>query len=268
MYRPMLAETSPAPFDDPGFLFEVKWDGYRAIAQTGPSPRFFGRTTELTSAFPELGDLLRGLPPESVLDGEIIAMGEDGRPSFFDMRRPGRRLAYVAFDLLEDGGFPLLKDPLARRRALLREMMDLKVDDRLLFSYGQIGEGKVFFAAVRDLGLEGMMAKHLASPYLAGQRSPLWLKVLNGREAVVSVLLLEQTPGHAWVAHIFEGGRPRGRVLIPRPEISEALLAGVAVRREGPRFLLDPPVRAEVRYRELTPEGRFRHARFRRFLGP
>lgn len=268
MYRPMLARTSPEPFDDPEWLFEPKWDGYRALLETGKGTvRLFGRRSELTSRFPEFAQLPSG-GVTGVLDGEIIAIGGDGRPDFYALSRVDRRLRYVAFDLLEEGGRPLLREPLIRRRELLETVLRAVDDSLLMFSRGWPGEGEAFFRAVVDLDLEGMMAKKLASPYLPGERSSTWLKVLNGKEIVVSVPWVEETAAHEWVALAVEGKTPRGHLRLPRPEIPEGLLMKTAVLREGRRFCFTPPLRAEVRFRELTPDGQFRHGVLKRLLSP
>lgn len=266
MYRPMLAEAWPEPFDDEAFLFEVKWDGYRAIAQTDSGVRFFGRRRELTDLFPELG-LPASLGP-CVLDGEIVALDKAGRPSFYGLRKKGRRLVYMAFDLLEKAGVPLLARPLRERRASLEDLLLHLEDERILLSRGQTGEGRLFFEGIRSLSLEGMMAKDLSSPYLPGERSRSWRKVLNGHEATVSVPVLLRTPSHEWVAVVEEHGHPRGRLRIPKAEVPDRLFSGIRVERMGDVWRLTPPPLAEVRYRELTPDGQFRHGMFRRFLTP
>ena len=265
MYRPMLAETAEGPFDDPLWLFEVKWDGYRAIAEIGATTRLFGRRREFTEDFRGLREL-GGAGPRRVLDGEIVAVGEDGRPDFYALREKGRRLYYVAFDLLEEEGESLISRPLSERRDHLEQVLSRLDDERLVLSTAREGEGVALFRAVVELDLEGMMAKLLASPYHPGERSASWLKILNGNETVVLVPWIEETDAHEWVAGCVEDEAPRGRLLIPRPEVTEELLGETNVEKVGRRYHLNPPLRAEVSYRQLTPDGQFRHGVLKRLL--
>jgi len=265
VYRPMLAVTSPTPFDDPGWSYELKWDGFRAIVATGPVVRVFGRRTELTRTFPEMADIIGGLPWGAVLDGELVALDDDGRPSFYRLRQADRRLTYVVFDILEIEGTPVISEPLSMRRERLVDLVGHEPSGGLVVSRHQAANGRQLFAAVAALGLEGVMAKRLDSPYLPGQRSHLWQKFLNVKEALVDVVGIEETPAHAWVAHVEERGVPRGRVPIPDAHIPKRVLQDVTVIRRGRLFTITPPLAAGVRYREITPDGFFRHPQWRGF---
>lgn len=185
--RPMQALSSEAPFRSPDYLFEVKWDGLRCVlhvdAQGGVRIHDRGLNV-ITPLVPELSTLGRQVQGGSVLDGELVATDGDGRPDPLRLRRrlalgsSAREeipLAFLAFDLLWHKGQPQMRQQLKRRRARL---------ERAVVSGGHIfvpeaiaGDGVELFEACLERGLEGIMAKHLRSTYVPGQRSPFWLKV-------------------------------------------------------------------------------------------
>ena len=188
--RPMLARAS-RPFDSEEYLFEVKWDGIRALAlvdQTGY--RLVSRhDQELTDAFPELA-FLDDLPPGTVLDGELVVF-QQGRPQLSLVQgRKSLRAAhkirvravttpatYIVFDQLLDRYQSLLDQPLGDRRRILRQTVARGPDTRLVFSDGVIGAGEELYAQVTSRQLEGVMAKRLDSLYQPGKRSGAWLKI-------------------------------------------------------------------------------------------
>ena len=189
-YEPMMAVLTSKPFDDDGWLFEVKWDGHRCLANLGTSTRLTSRTSrDMTAQFPELIDMHRQLAARNaVVDGEIVALDREGRPSFERMqdrfhrtpeelaRNKGRvPVQFLAFDLLWLDGQPLLDLPLVERRARLVEVLVETKDIRL--SQVVEGAGTDFFEQVRALQLEGIVAKRAASPYRPGIRSHDWRKI-------------------------------------------------------------------------------------------
>jgi ATP-dependent DNA ligase len=187
---PMLAMPA-RPFDDPAYLFEIKWDGVRALAAVEEGGwRLWGRgLADYTARYPELA-CLRGLPAETLVDGELVVL-KHGRPDLASLLRRHQLtdawkignahrwcpVRYVLFDLLYHRGRCLLREPLARRRELLTEMCAALQAPEVLFSESVIGWGKTFYQAVVAQGHEGVMAKHLAAPYRPGRRSPTWRKI-------------------------------------------------------------------------------------------
>jgi bifunctional non-homologous end joining protein LigD len=192
---PMLA-VAGKPFDSPEYLFEVKWDGVRALAADGPGGWvLWGRGgADYTSRYPELACLAR-LPAGTVLDGELIRLGPAGVPSLAALLRrhqllhPERVAAaaraapvtYVAFDLLALAGRSLVAEPLHTRRAALQELLADLGEPGLVFSPGVVGAGRAFFDLVVAGGHEGIVAKHQASRYRPGRRSATWVKVKPAR---------------------------------------------------------------------------------------
>ena len=189
--HPMLATLAAKAFDDPDWLFEIKWDGYRAVAfiENGRVRLVSRNQNDLTAQFPELGSLPQFLKAESaILDGEIVALDEEGRPSFSLMQQrtgfqPGkRRLArregvpviYHAFDLLYLDGFDLRRVALEQRKQVLQDR--IKVGGVIQFSDHYAEKGVALFEAAKQRGLEGIVAKKRSSTYQE-KRSSDWLKI-------------------------------------------------------------------------------------------
>jgi bifunctional non-homologous end joining protein LigD len=190
--KPMLAVLARKPFDHPDWIFEVKWDGYRAIAEIrdGKVSLYSRNRISLNKKFSPIADALREFSFEAVLDGEIVVVDEQGRPDFQmlqNYQKSGKgHLLYHVFDLLYFQGHDLTDLPLLRRKDLLKRILPSSA--RVKFSSHVEKEGVLFFNAVREKGLEGIMAKHSQSPYRMGRRSPKWQKVKTSRtqEAVIA----------------------------------------------------------------------------------
>jgi bifunctional non-homologous end joining protein LigD len=191
--HPMLAISTAKAFDNPDWVFEIKWDGYRAIAFIeGGRARLVSRSqNDLTAQFPELGRLPQFLKAErAVLDGEIVALDDEGRPSFSLMQQrtgfqPGKRrlarregvpVVYYAFDLLYLDGFDLRRVGLEQRKQLLQDRIVAGVDDVIHFSDHYAEKGLALFEAAKQRGLEGIVAKKRNSRY-EEQRTSDWLKI-------------------------------------------------------------------------------------------
>jgi bifunctional non-homologous end joining protein LigD len=194
---PMLARRHALPKDEANWAFEVKWDGVRAIAHSQPGRiRFVTRDgDEVSAAYPELRALNRALSSHAaILDGEIVAFDEQGKPSFqalqprIDPRGAAavRRQAaehpvtYVIFDLLWLDGHSLMELPYAERRKRLAE---LQLDgEHWRVPVHHEGDGSALLAAVREQGLEGVVAKRLDSHYAPGRRDGSWLTIPSEAE--------------------------------------------------------------------------------------
>jgi bifunctional non-homologous end joining protein LigD len=188
---PMLATSIDDPFDDPEWLFEIKWDGYRAIAflENG-KVRLVSRTqNDLTAQFPELRNLPASVKAKTaILDGEVVALDDEGRASFSLMqqrtglRRPGQRTAprhevpilYYVFDLLYLDGYDLRRVALEQRKEVLTKIVT--AGDALRFSDHYPGQGIALFEVAKKKGLEGILAKRRRSIY-EERRTRDWLKI-------------------------------------------------------------------------------------------
>jgi bifunctional non-homologous end joining protein LigD len=189
--HPMLATPVDEPFDGPEWLFEIKWDGYRAIAfiEDGKLRLVSRNQNELTPRYPELKDLPKFVKAKTaILDGEVVALDEQGRASFSLMQqrtgfRPGGRRAvanadvpvlYYAFDVLYLDGYDWRRVPLERRKKKLASL--LVTGDALRYSDHYEQQGKALFEMARAKGLEGILAKKRDSIYQE-HRSSEWLKI-------------------------------------------------------------------------------------------
>jgi len=189
--HPMLATLVDKPFDDAEWLFEIKWDGYRAVAflQDGKVRLFSRNQNDLTAEYPELTGLAQNVRARTaILDGEIVALDEQGRASFSLMqqrsgfREPGRRgarnasipILYYAFDLLYLDGYSLFNVGLEKRKELLAGIV--AAGDILRYSDHHLGQGTALFQAAAGKQLEGIVAKRRRSWYIQ-KRSREWLKM-------------------------------------------------------------------------------------------
>lgn len=178
--KPMLAGLAPGPFDHPDWIYEVKWDGYRAIAEVrkGRVALQSRNGISFNKRFAPVAEALAKLDFDAVLDGEIVVVDENGRSNFQLLQHSepgGGRLLYYVFDLLHFQGHDLTGLPLLRRKELLKKV--LPPSPRFRFSEHIAKDGMLFFAAARENGLEGILAKHGASRYEPGRRTREWLKV-------------------------------------------------------------------------------------------
>jgi len=200
--EPMLATAAAKLPGDDGWAYEIKWDGIRALAYIGRDELRIAarRGADHTPRYPELAALTDALGGhEAILDGEIVAFDESGRPSFqllqrrmglsneatIRMRARETPATYVAFDLLWLDGRSLLAEPYERRR---EELAELGIDGpNWQAPSHHVGEGERLWQAVRERGLEGVVAKRIESPYRPGKRSREWLKIRyrRGQELVI-----------------------------------------------------------------------------------
>jgi bifunctional non-homologous end joining protein LigD len=190
--RPMLATLVKEPFDDPDWIFEVKWDGYRAVAEIRDDDvSLYSRNLiSLDNKFFPIVASLRKLRFDAVLDGEIVVVDDQGRSDFQMLQHyqdaGSGYLLYYVFDLLYFRGHDLTDLPLVRRKSLLKKI--LPSASRTRFSDHIWGNGILFYNAAKEKGLEGIIAKHSRSVYQAGRRSRQWLKVKTRltQEAVIA----------------------------------------------------------------------------------
>ena len=294
--KPMLAMTGALPAG-PGWGYEFKWDGVRALADLGrDGGRFYARSgVEITAAYPELA-ALHEQAGAVLLDGEVVVLTEGGQPSFtalaerMHVRDPVRaaRLAatlpvtYVIFDLLRRGGEDLTGWPYRRRREAL-DALGLGGSRWAVPPF--FPDGPATYHAAGEHGLEGVVAKRLDSVYRPGVRSPDWLKVKL--EVTADFVVGGWRPGVRRIGGLLVGvpapddGRLvfRGRVGGGIGAATERELLAVleplrtdrspfdgGVPREDTRgaIWVRPEIVVEVKYGQRTPDGRLRFPRLRR----
>ena len=207
--EPMLASLSNQPFSDPNWLFEIKWDGVRAVAFVSDNKLTLRsrNNIDITKRYPELASLPKHFAAQqAIIDGEIVALDENGRSSFerlqerMHVRAPGEKqiaatpVVFFAFDLLYLNGFDLREAPLLQRKQLLLRL--LFPSQQIRFADHQLEKGRELFELARQHGLEGIVAKRADSIYVP-DRSSSWLKlkVTQDVDAVVGGWTEARTPG-------------------------------------------------------------------------
>jgi bifunctional non-homologous end joining protein LigD len=180
-YVPMLATLADAVPKGADWLHEVKWDGYRAIVRltAGDAAMKSRNGKDLTGRFPTVARAIERAvkTPDCVLDGEVCALDEEGRATFSAMQqgKEGTTYVFVAFDLLEVEGEPLVDRPLTERRERLEQLIDRRSRSVLLSEAFE--DGPALFDAAREQRYEGVVSKRAGSRYLSGKRTRDWLKV-------------------------------------------------------------------------------------------
>ncbi len=288
--EPQLATLVDEPPRGEEWLHEIKLDGYRVLARwDGERPQLFTRhALDWTDRFPAVAAALTKLPAESaLLDGEIVALTADGKPSFQALQRALREgkgeLTYFVFDLLHLDGRDLAVQPLRERKARLASLLAKARGTTLRYSDHVEGRGLDFHRSACKLGLEGMVSKRADAPYRPG-RSRDWLKIKCGRRQEAVIGGFSEPSGTrsglgALLLGVMEGGKLRyaGKV---GTGFDAATLRDLRARlgkleRAKPPFDPAPP-RAEVRgahwvqprlvaevsFAEWTEDGRMRQASF------
>ena len=292
----MLAESRDAPFTDPAWLFELKLDGYRLLASAGP--RLFSRNgNDLSHSFPEVSRAVASLPVNGlVLDGEVVALDEAGRPSFQRLQQRGKLtrsldigqaavenpVTYYAFDLLAAEGFDLRPLPLVVRKRLLRKLLPPAGAIRFLDHFE--GDGELLYQQVQKLGLEGIVGKQANSTYRTG-RSPCWLKIRTRLSADFVVVGFTASKGlrtgfgALLLAQYVEGAlvySGRAGTGFSDKQLSEVRETLAVSRREGPACggpippekgitWTEPRMVCEVEFTEWTEERLLRQPVFLHF---
>jgi len=190
--KPMLATLIEEPFDRKEWIFEIKWDGYRAIADISRKKiRLYSRNgVSFNDRFYPIVESLESVPGEYVLDGEVVVVDEEGRASFQQLQNYMRsgvgKLIYYVFDILFVNHCDLRSLPLIRRKEILRQILPEDIPNVKYVEHVE-EHGSAFFHAAVEKGIEGIIAKERNSTYQTGKRSQDWqkIKILNRQEAVI-----------------------------------------------------------------------------------
>ncbi|MCK1513095.1 non-homologous end-joining DNA ligase [Bradyrhizobium sp. 190] len=188
--QPMLATLTDAPFDDPGWVFEDKYDGFRMIAEIRRGKvSLYSRNGKIISrSYIEVAKALEGVKGDAVIDGELVAIGKDGVSHFQLLQNALRheaKLLYCAFDLMFQNAADLRKQPLLERKERLKAILPRH---RLIaFSRHRKANGTKFFSEAERKGLEGVMAKRADSAYASGSRTVDWLKIKTAKRQEVVI---------------------------------------------------------------------------------
>ena len=316
--RPMLASlpSQPPRMKDPAYVYEPKVDGIRAIVEVlpgapRPAVRFWSRNgNEKTAQFPDIvdavGSWLKKIKAPVVVDGEIVALDERGRPAGFQRLQhrihvtvPGFRskkailppdeqpAAFIAFDLLRDGDDDLRDRPLIDRRKRLEALFKKHKPTSSLVRITEqfAGDGTALEQQAAEEGWEGLMVKLARSPYRTGRRSPEWMKhKLNKQDEFVVCGWTDPGGARQHFGSLILGARNGGRLqyagevgtgfkgaelerimrLLKRLESKSSPFDPVPklLSAKGKPHWVKPQLVAQVRYTEITDDGRLRHPAF------
>ena len=294
----MLAETREKPFSRPGWIYELKHDGYRLLAarERGTALLVTRNGNDYTTVFPEVARAVEALPLDGlILDGEVVVLNDDGRSSFERLQQRGglsrpvdvRKVAvehpatFFAFDLVAVEGFDVRPVPLLERKALLRRV--LPAAGALKFSDHIEERGEEFYQSLEVMGLEGMVAKKADSPYRGG-RSANWVKIrVDNTDDFVVVGYSQPKGSRAGLGTLhlanyldgtltYAGTAGGGFTAKQLDDFTEAL---GSVGRKAPPFAgpvpptkgitwVEPGMVVEIRFKEYTAEGLLRQPTFLR----
>lgn len=283
-FRPMLAELSRSSFSRKNWIYEIKYDGYRAILfkKDGRVSLISRNGNNLNKDYPEIVESAKKIYPDCVIDGEIIIANESGGGDFQGLQqlkgtKNRGKLRFIGFDLVYVGGYTLSDLPLELRKGVLEKLLAPLKESGIRYSRHIEQQGNAYFKAAGEMGLEGIIAKKKSSPYLRGKRSSNWQKFKHQGEAILPVLGLTESS---------DVKRPFGALLLGREEngnkmqfagkvgtgfsdknMKEILNTLKAHRREERwfkipdrvKFWVNPEIKARVRFTQETSDGKLRH---------
>jgi bifunctional non-homologous end joining protein LigD len=289
-YRPMLATLADALPAGDDWTYEIKWDGYRALGyvRNGEAKLLSRRDNDLTQRFLPIAKALEKATrsPTCVVDGEVCALDDHGRPSFSAMQqgKASTPLIYAVFDVLEIDGAPVVDLPLEERRERLQQLLNTQTKGAQAVQVSAtFDDGEALLAAAEQQGLEGVMAKKLGSKYCEGRRTRDWLKIkTHGEEEFVVVgytkgegrrassfgslvVATNDGGGLRWVGNVGTGFNERTiRELLAAMEplrVDESPLSTVPKMprvRKGDVVWVRPALVAQVKFIEWTHDGHLR----------
>lgn len=284
----MLCRVEETPFDDEEWAFEIKWDGYRALAdlRNGNLSLYSRNGIDFSEKFKKVANALRMQEHDMVLDGEIVAYDENGKPNFQLLQgiieQPDTVVIYQVFDLLWLNGHSTEHLSYLQRKELLKQA--LNENKAVLYHDHVLAKGKDFFRAAKDLGLEGIIAKKKESLYKEGIRSSEWLKIKihQSDEAVIcgftepkgsrksfgSLILGKYLNGKlVFCGHTGTGFNDKNLSEVynrMKPLITERSSFAVTPKTNNRATWVLPVLVAEIKYSELTKDHIYRHPVFLR----
>lgn len=284
----MLCKTTNQAFDDEDWAFEIKWDGYRAIADLrNDSIGLYSRNgLDFSQKFKKVANALKLQEHEMILDGEIVAYDDKGKPNFQWLQRigdnPDLALIYQVFDLLWLNGHSTEELTYLERKELLKEA--LVQNDIVQFHDHIIKDGKDFYQVANDLGLEGIVAKKTDSTYKEGVRSSEWLKIKINQtdEAIIcgftepkgsrnkfgSLILGKYLDGEmVFCGHTGTGFNDKALSelhQLMKPLIIEKSVFKITPKTNAKATWIKPQLVAEIKFTEVTKDFIYRHPVFLR----
>ena len=282
----MLAKETKEVFDDDNWLFEIKWDGYRAIAEIENGHiRLYSRNgITFENSYPVVARGLKKIKEKCVLDGEIVVLNDKGQPEFQLLQHyednTHRPIQYYVFDLLSLNGNDTCSLPLIERKELLKKI--IKKNEVIKYSDHIIGSGKSFFEVTREQGLEGIMAKKSDSQYYKGRRTNEWLKIKHNQtqEAIIAgytlpgggrkyfgalVLGIREEDKLKYIGHTGSGFNQQSLKEMYKklqPLVQEESPFDEKVKTNMPVTWVKPELVCEIKFSEITHDGKLRHPIF------
>lgn len=282
---PMTAKSSEKIIHGKDWAFEIKWDGYRAIADLTDGVKLYSRNgLDFSNQFRKIANALLSQPHSMIIDGEIVAYGADGKPNFQLLQQIGQNknltVVYQVFDLLFLNGHSVQGLSYLQRKELLKEAL---VENEFIKYHDHVLEdGKQFFKLVEDMGLEGMMAKKTDSTYSVGIRSSEWLKVKTQQTDEVIICGYTEPKGSRKYFGSLILGKYSGKKLefaghigtgfsdkllkelhaTMQPLITEKIPFDTVPKTNGKATWLKPELVAEIKYSEITNDHIYRHPVF------
>ncbi|TKK68902.1 DNA ligase D [Ilyomonas limi] len=282
----MLAGETRLPFSNNQWIFEIKWDGYRAIAKCGlKHPLLYSRNAvSFEEKYPKIYNAVRAITTKMVLDGEIVVFDENGNPNFQKLQYYSHYehlpMYYYVFDILQYKGKEVMDLPLLERKALLKKV--LPESDVIRYCDHVENDGEAFFTVMQQRNMEGMIAKLKTSVYIPGTRTNNWLKIKHQRtEEVVIAGYTAPKGARQFFGAVVLGKYENGKLVYVGHSgtgFDKALLKELFnkfqsyITHENPFgkwvpvnngvIWLKPHFVANIRYSELTREGIVRHPVF------
>ncbi len=285
--EPMKAQLSDLPaFDSIDWIFEIKWDGYRAIAEVnGDNNKLYSRNgLTFDKAYPKVFDALRKIKKKAVIDGEIVVFDEKGKPNFQKLQNYQSNdkftIQYYVFDILYLDGKNITNLPVTERKEILKKV--LPKSEVILYCDHVDTEGKALFQEMRKMNLEGMIAKRKNSKYYIGKRTSDWLKIKNvqSQEAII-VGFTEPKGARSSFGSLILAVRKRGKLVSVgnvgtgftdkslkelhtklKKLIRKTSPLDVPIKQTPDMTWVEPELVCNVKYTEITDDGSIRHPVF------
>jgi bifunctional non-homologous end joining protein LigD len=284
--EPMKAQLTDLPaFNSPDWVFEIKWDGYRAIAEINKSGNKLYSRNGLTfdKAYPKVFEALKSIKADVVIDGEIVVFDENGKPNFQKLQNYQNRdkfvIQYYVFDCLVFKGKSITHLSLIERKKIVQDL--LPKSDVIKYCDHVEDEGKMLFKEMQKMNLEGMIAKKKSSTYQIGKRTSDWLKIKNVKtqEAIIvgftepkgarssfgSLLLAVKKRGKlSYIGNVGTGFTDKSlkdlhsklKKIIRKSSSLEVPIKGADIT------WVDPVLVCNIKYTEITEDGSVRHPVF------
>ncbi|KAA9042193.1 DNA ligase D [Ginsengibacter hankyongi] len=282
----MLAKETDKPFDDKDWLFEIKWDGYRAIAEKNKNKILLYSRNGLSflSTYPIVADQLLKINEDVVVDGEIVVINDKGKPDFQLLQHyaenQDRPIQYYIFDLLKLKGHDTTGLSLIERKELLQKI--IPENEVIRYSDHILEKGKSFFKVSEEKDLEGIMAKKMDSKYYPGKRTSDWLKIKHHKtqEAIIAgytqplgarkylgalILAIKDGKRFKYIGHTgggFNQNSLKEMFEKLQPLVQEKSPFDEKIKTNSPVTWVKPQLICEVKFAEITADGKLRQPVF------